>query len=140
MPKDNDKEIRCSFCGKTQSEVTRLIEGDGVYICDNCISFCNSLLFDDEKEFESKKSTKTKDFVLPKPAEIKAKLDEYVIGQDSAKKRFQLRSIIITNAYTRTPTAMWNLQKAMCLCSVLRESARPSLHRLLQKYLMFRLL
>lgn len=98
MPKDNDKEIRCSFCGKTQSEVTRLIEGDGVYICDNCISFCNSLLFDDEKEFESKKSTKTKDFVLPKPAEIKAKLDEYVIGQDSAKKTL---SIAVYNHYKR---------------------------------------
>ena len=98
MPKDNDKEIRCSFCGKTQSEVTRLIEGDGVYICDNCISFCNSLLFDDEKEFESKKSAKTKDFVLPKPAEIKAKLDEYVIGQDSAKKTL---SIAVYNHYKR---------------------------------------
>ena len=98
MPKDNDREIRCSFCGKTQSEVTRLIEGDGVYICDNCISFCNSLLFDDEKEFESKKSAESEDFVLPKPAEIKAKLDEYVIGQDSAKKTL---SIAVYNHYKR---------------------------------------
>lgn len=48
MPSDKNKEIRCSFCGKTQDEVTRLVEGPGVYICDSCIEFCNTLLFDDE--------------------------------------------------------------------------------------------
>ena len=48
MPNKVDSEIRCSFCGKTQEEVTRLVEGPGVYICDNCIEFCSSLLFDDE--------------------------------------------------------------------------------------------
>ena len=48
MPNDRDNEIRCSFCGKTQDEVTRLVEGPGVYICDNCIEFCNALLSDDE--------------------------------------------------------------------------------------------
>ncbi len=99
MPKDNNNtEIRCSFCGKTQSEVIRLIEGDGVYICDNCISFCNSLLFDDEKQFEKKKSSKKKEFVLPKPAEIKAQLDEYVIGQEEAKRTL---SVAVYNHYKR---------------------------------------
>ncbi len=99
MPKDNNTEVCCSFCGKTQDEVTRLVEGPGVYICDNCISFCNSLLFDDEQEFEErrKKSKKT-EFVLPKPQEIKAQLDEYVIGQDEAKK---ILSVAVYNHYKR---------------------------------------
>ncbi len=99
MPKDNNTEICCSFCGKTQSEVSRLIEGDGVYICDNCISFCSSLLFDDEKHYEkSKKSNSKKEFVLPKPAEIKARLDEYVIGQEEAKRTL---SVAVYNHYKR---------------------------------------
>lgn len=99
MPKDNKTEICCSFCGKTQDEVTRLVEGPGVYICDNCISFCNSLLFDDEQEFtDRKKKNKKDDFVLPKPQEIKAQLDEYVIGQDDAKK---ILSVAVYNHYKR---------------------------------------
>ena len=55
MPNDRDNEIRCSFCGKTQDEVTRLVEGPGVYICDNCIEFCNALLFDDEGGAQKKR-------------------------------------------------------------------------------------
>ena len=87
MPNDKDNEIRCSFCGKTQDEVTRLVEGPGVYICDNCIEFCNALLSDDEEGMTKKRKKKPQqDFVLPKPQEIKQKLDEYVIGQDEAKK------------------------------------------------------
>ena len=87
MPNDRDNEIRCSFCGKTQDEVTRLVEGPGVYICDNCIEFCNALLSDDEEGLPKKRKKKQEqDFVLPKPQEIKQKLDEYVIGQDEAKK------------------------------------------------------
>ena len=86
MPNDKKDEIRCSFCGKTQDEVTRLVEGPGVYICDQCIEFCNALLFDDEAGKKSKPAKKDKDFVLPKPQEIKTKLDQYVIGQDEAKK------------------------------------------------------
>ena len=87
MPNDRDNEIRCSFCGKTQDEVTRLVEGPGVYICDNCIEFCNALLSDDEEGLPKKRKKKQEqDFVLPKPQEIKQKLDEYVIGQDDAKK------------------------------------------------------
>ncbi len=99
MPKDIDIDIRCSFCGKTQDEVTRLVEGPGVYICDKCIGFCNSLLFDDEKTaVGEKKSKKKEEFVLPKPQEIKAKLDEYVIGQDDAKKTL---SVAVYNHYKR---------------------------------------
>ena len=99
MPNKNDNEIRCSFCGKTQDEVMRLVEGPGVYICDNCIDFCASLLFEDEvAATKGKKPKKEKEFVLPKPQEIKAKLDEYVIGQDEAKKTL---SVAVYNHYKR---------------------------------------
>ena len=98
MPNDKKDEIRCSFCGKTQDEVTRLVEGPGVYICDQCIEFCNALLFDDETGKKNKPAKKDKDFVLPKPQEIKAKLDQYVIGQDEAKKTL---SVAVYNHYKR---------------------------------------
>ena len=99
MPKDMEKEIRCSFCGKTQDEVMRLVEGPGVYICDGCIDFCASLLFDDETAYnEKRKGKKTDEKVLPKPQEIKAKLDEYVIGQEDAKKTL---SVAVYNHYKR---------------------------------------
>ena len=98
MPNKNDTEIRCSFCGKTQDEVTRLVEGPGVYICDNCIDFCSSLLFEDEVSASKKKKPKEKEFTLPKPQEIKASLDEYVIGQDDAKKTL---SVAVYNHYKR---------------------------------------
>ena len=98
MPNDKNNELRCSFCGKTQDEVTRLVEGPGVYICDQCIEFCNTLLFDDESGRPKKSPKKDKDFVLPKPQEIKAKLDAYVIGQDEAKKTL---SVAVYNHYKR---------------------------------------
>ena len=99
MPNKNETEIRCSFCGKTQDEVTRLVEGPGVYICDTCIEFCASLLFEDEAAAnKGKKKKAEKEFKLPKPQEIKAKLDEYVIGQDEAKKTL---SVAVYNHYKR---------------------------------------
>ena len=99
MPHEHDNEICCSFCGKTQDEVTRLVEGPGVYICDTCIQFCNSLLFEDETVAKSrKKPKKQQEFVLPKPQEIKDKLDEYVIGQDEAKKTL---AVAVYNHYKR---------------------------------------
>ena len=101
MPSDKNKEIRCSFCGKTQDEVTRLVEGPGVYICDSCIEFCNTLLFDDETGAQGKskrRKNSKEDFVLPKPQEIKAQLDQYVIGQDDAKKTL---AVAVYNHYKR---------------------------------------
>ena len=100
MPnKNDDMEICCSFCGKSQDEVTRLVEGPGVYICDSCISFCNSLLFEDETAAHSRRKKQSeKEFVLPKPQEIKQKLDQYVIGQDDAKKTL---SVAVYNHYKR---------------------------------------
>ncbi len=101
MPNDKeiDREIRCSFCGKTQDEVGRLVEGPGVYICDSCIEFCNTLLFHDEADVKPrKKGKKEEEFVLPKPAEIKQQLDQYVIGQEDAKKTL---AVAVYNHYKR---------------------------------------
>ena len=79
-------QVRCSFCGKSERECHRLIEGPGVYICDECIEFCSSLIApDDIPTYKQPKKEKEEAFELPVPAEIKAALDEYVIGQDEAK-------------------------------------------------------
>ena len=85
----------CSFCGKSQAEVRKLIAGPGVYICDSCITICRGIL---EKEFkdESRKTKTT--FRVPKPAEIKKLLDQHVIGQDTAKK---VLSVAVHNHYKR---------------------------------------
>ncbi len=99
MPNNKDTEICCSFCGRTQDEVSRLIEGPNVFICDNCIEFCSSLLLDDENAARShKKNNKPKDFVLPTPQEIKFQLDQYVIGQDEPKKAL---AVAVYNHYKR---------------------------------------
>ena len=93
----------CSFCGRSESEVDHLIAGNGVFICDECIEVCHSLLSENKygatkaKKSTSKKSSKN-DFKLPTPAELKAHLDEYVIGQDEAKKTL---SVAVYNHYKR---------------------------------------
>ena len=69
----------CSFCGKSHAEVKKLIQGPGVYICDNCVVVCKNVL-DKELRIETKKTTPK--LVVPKPAEIKRQLDLYCIGQD----------------------------------------------------------
>ena len=95
------KEIHCSFCGKSEHQVNRLIEGPGVYICDECIEFCGSLLEPAEptnRPVTRGRKQKEEEFVLPKPAEIKAHLDEYVIGQDEAKVTL---SVAVYNHYKR---------------------------------------
>ncbi|MEE0945708.1 MAG: ATP-dependent Clp protease ATP-binding subunit ClpX [Acutalibacteraceae bacterium] len=101
--KDNDKkQIRCSFCGKTQDEVVQIVEGPGVYICDSCINFCNTLLYgemaDNKPRRKNQKAKEKEEFILPKPREIKEKLDEYVIGQDEAKITL---SVAVYNHYKR---------------------------------------
>lgn len=100
MSKDIENDIICcSFCGKTQDEVMRLVEGPGVYICDSCIDYCANLLFDDENAYNQKKNSKKQpEKHLPKPQEIKALLDEYVIGQDDAKKTL---AVAVYNHYKR---------------------------------------
>ena len=91
-----DNELRCSFCGKRQDEVNKLIVGQGVYICDECVKICNDIL---EEEFGpgATKGDYSSQKVL-KPAEIKAVLDDYVIGQDEAKKAL---SVAVYNHYKR---------------------------------------
>ncbi len=84
----------CSFCGKGQKEVKKLIAGPGVYICDECIDLCNDIMLE-EREREESKSPKMK---VPKPIEIKTHLDDYVIGQLSAKKAL---SVAVHNHYKR---------------------------------------
>ncbi len=90
---DEKKHFRCSFCGKTEDEVNKLLSGPGVYICDECVSTCNSIL---GGEFEKKNDFDAHE--LPKPKEIKAFLDEYVIGQEEAKK---ILSVAVYNHYKR---------------------------------------
>lgn len=87
---------RCSFCGKSESMVNKLIEGPGVFICDECISLCNDLIGPEKPR--ASKDDDAADMILPKPMEIKAKLDEYVIGQEDAKKAL---SVAVYNHYKR---------------------------------------
>lgn len=83
---DIRKNIYCSFCGKSQETVGRMIQGAGAYICDECIRLCNSILKDDQFYPEEEKDYTVGSMEeLPRPKEIKEKLDEYVIGQDEAK-------------------------------------------------------
>lgn len=99
MSRDDSKMqmARCSFCGKSESMVSKLIEGPEAFICDECISLCNDLLNSKIKRGYFSESSET-DIVLPKPMEIKAKLDEYVIGQEEAKKAL---SVAVYNHYKR---------------------------------------
>ena len=78
---DDKKQLKCSFCGKNQDQVRRLIAGPGVYICDECIELCNEMV-------EEELALDNEDFfnVILKPMEISKALDDYVIGQDDAKK------------------------------------------------------
>lgn len=96
--KDTNGALRCSFCGKGQKEVKKLIAGPGVYICDECIDLCNDII-DEEKDRETAvKGT----FKVPKPIDIKTYLDDYVIGQVQAKKTL---AVAVHNHYKRVNAA-----------------------------------
>ena len=92
--KKDDKIARCSFCGKKQSEVKKLIYGNGVYICDECVSICQDMI---NEEIQNS-NLDSYEINLPKPKEIKSFLDEYIIGQESAKK---VLSVSLYNHYKR---------------------------------------
>jgi ATP-dependent Clp protease ATP-binding subunit ClpX len=85
----------CSFCGKSHAEVRKLIAGPGVYICDNCINVCKGIL---DKELNEVARRQTTTLRVPKPAEIRRQLDQYVVGQDAAKK---VLSVAVHNHYKR---------------------------------------
>jgi len=91
--KDDDKLLYCSFCGKSQHEVRKLIAGPSVYICDECVELCNDIIRDELLDESSEG-----DGSLPKPLEIKNVLDEYVIGQERAKKTL---AVAVYNHYKR---------------------------------------
>ncbi len=91
---DEKKQLKCSFCGKNQEQVKRLVAGPGVYICDECIELCSEII---EEEFEEIKSDVELN-ELPKPKEIKGVLDQYVIGQEQAKKTL---AVAVYNHYKR---------------------------------------
>src|SRR5471032_3042875 len=94
VDKRENHTLCCSFCGKSQKEVKKLIAGPTVYICDECIGLCNDIIAEEiEKEEQSYGLA-----AVPKPAEIKAVLDEYVIGQDRAKK---ILAVAVHNHYKR---------------------------------------
>ena len=85
MAKKGEEVVRCSFCGKVQAQVRKLIAGpNGAYICDECVEICTEII-EEEFEFEDK-DTISEEINLLKPEEIKAFLDEYVIGQDEARR------------------------------------------------------
>lgn len=95
MPKQDktDRHLRCSFCGKSRDEVRKLIAGPTVYICDECVNLCNDIIAEDWEEAKEGISSK-----LRKPSEIKHHLDQYVIGQEHAKK---ILSVAVHNHYKR---------------------------------------
>src|SRR5512140_808740 len=94
IEKRDGASLTCSFCGKAQKEVKKLIAGPTVYICDECIGLCNDIIAEEIEKEEQSYGLQA----VPKPAEIKAVLDEYVIGQDRAKK---ILAVAVHNHYKR---------------------------------------
>jgi len=110
--RDDDANLSCSFCGKSQREVKKLIAGPTVYICDECIELCNDIIAEEYGQEEPA----PEDSRVPKPKEIKASLDEYVIGQEQAKK---ILAVAVHNHYRRIESQTFvgevELQKANIL-------------------------
>ena len=94
----SEKNVKCSFCGKSQDNVKRIVAGPGVYICDECISLCKNIIEEDYIEDEEIGYAIEEANDLPKPEEIKATLDQYVIGQEEAKKTL---AVAVYNHYKR---------------------------------------
>src|SRR5665647_1398148 len=121
--------LKCSFCGKSQKQVQQLIAGPGVYICDECVELCNEII--EERLAEAGSEEGSSEFELPKPKEIFAFLDEYVIGQEAAKRAL---AVAVYNHYKRvrartTLTAAEAIHDDIEIDKIARKAENPSITR-----------
>lgn len=132
MPRDDspNRTMRCSFCNKTQDQVDTLVAGPGVFICNECVELCRQVIEEDLKPRRRGSAKGEETLTLPTPAELKAKLDEYVIGQDDAKIAL---SVAVYNHYKRIffggETSV-ELQKSNVLLLALRVRVKQCSRRL----------
>ena len=116
----NDERLRCSFCGKTQDQVRKLIAGpNGAYICDECVDVCAEIIDEEleNDEFDGTQVESAEQINLIKPEEMKAFLDEYVIGQDKAKKVLSVAVYNHIRELWQEQIPMWNCRRVTFLCS-----------------------
>ncbi len=120
-PTDSNEQLLCSFCGKSQRQVKKLIAGPGVYICDECIDLCNEII---DEELTAPPTFDLEN--LPKPREIYGVLDEYVVGQEAAKRTL---SVAVYNHYKRVQMMQPTTPRSSCRSRTSCCSARPAAAR-----------